>query len=111
MRNCEDTVPNIDWYIKHNLTTDYLPSHWFDAFIPIGKKQQDLPQVVSVAQLTTWMNTKSVLYNSEDEVVQYPSFEAFSVEDVMQHIGVYMHNGLSNSLQLVTSLILLIKTK
>ena len=36
MRNCEDTVLNIDWCIKHNLTTDYHPDHWFDSFMPIG---------------------------------------------------------------------------
>ena len=37
MRNCEDTVPNIDWCIKHNLTPNYHPYHWFDDFIPIEK--------------------------------------------------------------------------
>ena len=35
--------------------------------------------------------------NEGDGVVQYPSFEAFSVEDIMHHIGFYMHNGLSPS--------------
>ena len=38
MRNCEDTVPSIDWCIKHNLTTDSHPDHWFDDFMPIMKK-------------------------------------------------------------------------
>ena len=37
MRNCEDTVPNIDLFIKHNLTTDSQPAHLFDAFMPIKK--------------------------------------------------------------------------
>ena len=54
---------------------------------------------MSVAQLTTWTNTKAVLYNEVDGGVQYPSFEAFYVYDIMQHIGVYMNNGLSPSPQ------------
>ena len=77
IQNCEDTVPNIDWCIKQNLKTDSHPAHWFDAFIPIGKKGQYLPQVVSVAKLTTWTDTKAVLCNAVYGLVQYPSFEAF----------------------------------
>ena len=38
MRNYENTVPNIDWCIKQNLTNDSKTSHWFDNFMPIGKK-------------------------------------------------------------------------
>ena len=55
---------------------------------------------MSVAQLTTWKNTKVVIYNSGDGGVQYPSFEEFLVEDIMQHIGVYMQNGISTSPQI-----------
>ena len=99
MRNCEDTVPSIDWCIKHNLTTDSHPTLWFDVFMPIGGKRKDLPQVLSVSQLKTWTNTKAVLYNAGYGVVQYPSFEAFLLEDTMQHIGFYMQNGLSHSPQ------------
>ena len=77
IRNCEDTVPNIDWCIKHNLTTDYHPAHWFDDFITIRGKRQDLPQVVSVEQLIIWTNTKGVLFNAGFCGVQYPSFETF----------------------------------
>ena len=79
IRNCEDTVPNIYLCIKHNLSTNYHPVHFFDAFIPIGKKGQYLPQVVSVAKLITWTNTKAVLCNVRYGLVQYPSFEAFLV--------------------------------
>ena len=99
IRNCEDTVPNIGWCIKMFLITDSHPAHCFDDFMPIEKKRQDLPQVVSVAQLTTWMNKKSVLYNAGDGRVQYPSFEAFLVDYTMQHIGVYTHNGIYPSPQ------------
>ena len=88
MQNCEDTLPNIDWCIKHNLTPDSHPSCWFDAFIPIKKKRQYFTQVVSVSQLTTWTNTKAAIYNAGDGGLQYPSFEAFLVEDILQHIGV-----------------------
>ena len=56
---------------------------------------------MSVAQLTTWTNTKALIYNAGDGGVQYPSFEAFLVEDIMQHIGFYMHNGISPSLQVI----------
>ena len=59
MRNCEYTVPEIDWCIKQNLTNDSKPAHWFDNFMPIRKKRQDLPQIVSVAQLITQKNKKS----------------------------------------------------
>ena len=104
IRNCEDTVPNIDFSIKQNLTSDYHPAHWFDYFMPIEKKRQDLPQVVSVAQLTTWKNTKAVLYNEGDGGVQYPSFEAFWVEDIIKHIRVYMHNGIYTSPQVIYNL-------
>ena len=94
MRNCEGTMTNIDWCIKQNLTTDSHPDHWFYAFMPIEKKRQYLPQVVSVAQLTTCTNTKSVIYNAGYGGVQYPSFQAFSVEDIMKHIRVYVQNGI-----------------
>ena len=97
MRNCEDNVPKIDWWIKQDLTTGSHPDHWFDVFMPIKIKRQDLPQVVSVAQLTTWVNTKEVIYNTGNGGVQYPYFEEFLVEYIMQHIRVYMHNCVSPS--------------
>ena len=54
---------------------------------------------MSVTQLTTWANKKPGLYNTGDGGVQYPPFEAFLVEDIMQHIGFYINNSLSHSLQ------------
>ena len=87
------------WCNKQNLTTDSHPAHLFDTFMPIGKKRQYLPQVVSISQLITLTNTKPVLYNAVDGGKQYPYFDAFLVEDIMQHIRVYMQNVISPSLQ------------
>ena len=56
IRNCEDTVPNIDLCIKHNLTTDSCPAHWFNAFMPI----------VGKAEIFTKSSQRSTIDNMEE---------------------------------------------
>ena len=47
-----------------------------------------------VADPITWTHNKIVLYNAGERGVYYPTFEGSSVEEVMVHIGTYMHKGL-----------------
>ena len=57
------------------------------------------PDMVSIADLTTWSNKKAYLCNAGEGGTQYPDWTKFTVDEVMAFHGLYMHNGLSPSPQ------------
>ena len=63
--------------------------------MPRSKRCQDKNGVMSIADFTSFTNKKAYLYNAGSGVTQYPDFKAFSVDEIIQHLGVYIFNGLS----------------
>ena len=57
------------------------------------------PGVTSKADFTSFTNKKAYLYNAGSGGTQYPEFKEFSADEIMQHLGVYILNGLSPSPQ------------
>ena len=45
----------------------------------------------------TWTNLKATLAGAEPDGTIYKEFKAFSVKEVMQHLGLYIFNGLTPS--------------
>ena len=64
-----------------------------------GTRRQDKNGVTSIADFTSFTNKKAYLYNAGSGGTQYPEFKEFSVDEIMQHLGVYIRNGLSLSPQ------------
>ena len=57
------------------------------------------PDVVTIADLTTWSNKKAYLCNAGEGGSQYANWKPFTVDEVMAFHGLYMHNGLLPSPQ------------
>ena len=67
--------------------------------MPRSTRRQDKNGVTSIANFTSFTNKKVYLYNAGSGGTQYPDFKEFSVDEIMQHLGVYILNGLSLSPQ------------
>ena len=53
----------------------------------------------SFANLTLWLNNKSMLANAGISGVCYPDFVPFNVDETRCHVGIYVLQGLSPSPQ------------
>ena len=67
--------------------------------MPHITRRQDKNVVTSIADFTSFTNKKAYLYNAGSGGTQYPEFKEFYVDEIMQHLGVYIINGLSPSPQ------------
>jgi hypothetical protein len=91
---------NIDWVESKGLTEFSPPSSWFEALLPEKRKASDPRSMVSVADWTTYSNTKALLLNAGQPGYLYPDWKPFSVSEVKKFIGLYIFQGLSPSPQL-----------
>ena len=57
--------------------------------------------MLTMADITRFTNKKGFMLNAGMSGTMYPHFKPFSVSETMQHIGVYMLNGLSPSPQVL----------
>ena len=78
--NSTDTVPNIYSLHARGISIDYHPAECFNLFLPIYKKGQENPDVVTIGYFTTWSNKKAYLSNTGTGVSQYPKWTPFSIE-------------------------------
>ena len=90
------TEPNMEWVRKNKLTLDSHPAHWFEAFLPQRSRS---PEGMSIEKLLTWTNMRAMLDNASLGG-KYPDFKPFSLNEIMQHIALYLFQGLSPSPQL-----------
>ena len=81
--NSDQTVPNIPFLHKNGLNVNSYPFEWFDLFMPMKRKRQMNPNIVTMEQLTTWSNTKTVLHNAGGGGVKYENFQMFTVDKIM----------------------------
>ena len=63
-------LPNIKFLQERGITPDYHPDEWNNIFMPRSKRRQDSPEVVLIADFTSYTNKKAYLYNSGKDGTQ-----------------------------------------
>jgi len=77
--NSDQTVPNIDYLHSHNISTDSNPVDWFELFMPLHRRRQENPNVITLDDLTSWSNKKAYLANAGSGGSNYTHWKPFSV--------------------------------
>ena len=98
-RTHTESLPNLEFSESRGINTTSHPADWYNVLMPRSTRCQDKNGVTSIADFTSFTNKKAYLYNTGSGVTQYLEFEEFSVDEIMQHLGVYILNGLSPSPQ------------
>ena len=81
-----NTAVDMDWARKHRLDIDSHPISWFDAFIHIKDNKEK--NGFSIEKLLSWTNLRACLNNAALGG-KYSDFQNFTVDELMQHIGLY----------------------
>jgi hypothetical protein len=97
-------TPRRDFLLKHKLSVHSDPVEYADAFFPWTENPYS-PGLLSMAQLTTFTDLKAKLANAGPGGVCYPDWVDFTVDELRQHIGLYVWNGLSPSPRLEMKLL------
>lgn len=79
--------PNPTFIKQNGLTKTSHPAHWLQAFIPES----------AIKLWTRHTNMKALLSGAGTESGIYSDFKPFSENEIRQHIGLYMFNGISPS--------------
>ena len=66
-------------------------------FLPFGKNQQGTKGTVSFELQTKWTNLKATLSGAGKGGTYYTDCVTFSVEEILEHVGLYVFHGLSPS--------------
>lgn len=90
--------PKLSFLEKNKLTIDSHPVEWFQSLLPDRARAFDPPQVVSIEQWVQYLNLKAALAQAGSLI--YPDFTPFNNEELKQHMGLYILNGLSPSRQI-----------
>ena len=98
-RTHTEPLPNLDFLGSHGINTTSHPADWYNFLMPSSKRHQDNNGVTSISDFNSFTKKKAYMYNAGSVGTQYPYFKEFSVDEIMQHIGVYIINGLSPSPQ------------
>ena len=98
-RTHTESLPNLESLKSHGINTTSHPAYWYNVLMPCSTRRQYNNGVTSIAYFTSFTNKKAYMYNEGSGVTQYPEFKEFSVDEIMQYLGVYILNGLSPSSQ------------
>ena len=79
---------------KHNMSHKTKPEDYVGLFLPFGKNQQGKKEVVSFELLTKWTNLKATFAGAGKGGTYYTDFVPFSVEEIREHVGLYVFHGL-----------------
>ena len=79
---------------KHKLDVDSHPALWFDAFLPRMRKVQNNEVAYSMEHSLEWTNARA-----SQEAKYRKEFKNFQLEELMQHVGLYLLQALSPSPQ------------
>ena len=50
--------------------------------------------------ITKWTNAKAMMHNAGEGGTEHPSFKVFTVDEIMQHLGLYILHGIAPSPQI-----------
>ena len=82
---------------KHNLSHKTKPEDFVGFFRTFGKNQQGKKVMVSFEFLTKRTNLKATLAGAGKGGTYYTGCVTFSVEEIREHVGLYVFHGLSPS--------------
>ena len=82
---------------KHNINQYTRPDEYARLFLPFKKNMVNGKEMVSLELLTKWTNTKAILAGAGRGGSCYQDFRPFTVEEVQQHLGLYVFNGVAPS--------------
>ena len=94
-----ESLPNLYFLEIRGINTTSHPGDWYNFLMPRIMCRQYKNGFTSIADFTSFTNKKAYLYNAGSGGTQYPDFKEFSVDEIIQHLGVYILNGLSPSPQ------------
>ena len=94
----EKTVPSYQFTEKYDLNLNAHPVEWFDAFVPSRNGRHGTANGFTLENMLSWTNTKARMQNS-GLGGKYDDFQDFMLEELRQHIGLYLFQGLSPSPQ------------
>ena len=92
----ERITPRKDFLRQNKLTVSSDPVEFANAYFP-WKENLYNPNQLSMSLLTSYTNMKAQLANAGPGGACYPDWKDFSVDEIRQHIGLYVWNGLSPS--------------
>jgi len=84
---------------KFKLTPNSLPHEWVDVFFSFSKNlqsvigQQKKEEMLSIDLMTRWTSTKATMMGAGDSI--YPDWKPFSRDEIRQHLGIYIFNGVA----------------
>ena len=87
-RTHTESLPNLEFLESHGINMSSHPADWFNFLMPRSTRRQDKNGVTSIADFAFFTNKKAYLYNAGSGGTQYPEFKEFSVDEIMQHLGV-----------------------
>ena len=82
---------------KHNITPSTRPDEFVRLFLPFKKNMVDGKEMVSLELFTKWTNMKAILAGAGEGGTCYRDFHPFTVEEIQQHLGLYVFNGVAPS--------------
>jgi hypothetical protein len=87
---------NLEWLNMHGLTENSLPHEWFEAVLPVNKKNSDTAGSVSISQWTSFANLRAILMNAGTPQL-YQSWKPFTPDEYKRFIALYIYQGLNPS--------------
>ena len=102
-RNTTETVPNIQFLIKNNITVNSHPAYFVNLFLPWQKNNKN-EGVFDLCTITERMNTRIATELGGHLGGRQKKCPDFSADEIMQHMSVYMINGLNPSPQINSKL-------
>jgi hypothetical protein len=94
---------------KKKLTKDSSPEDWIGELPQDKKKPTDPRSVVTIADWTTYSNTKAMLCNAGMQGGNYPEFTPFSPQEINRFIVPNALQGLTPSPQVISAMLLLVQ--
>ena len=73
------------------------PEDFVGLFLPFGKNQQGKKEMVTFELLTKCTNLKATLECAGKGATYYTDCVPFSVEEICEHVGLYVFHGISPS--------------
>ena len=78
--NSNDTVPDIDSFHVRGISIEPCPYEWFNLFVPIYKKRQEIPNDVTIEDFTTWSGKRHIYQMLEQKIVNAQSGHLFKLK-------------------------------
>ncbi len=90
---------NLEWLMKKKITMESSSEDWVEALLQDKRKPTIPRHVVTMAEWTTYSNTKPMLSNAGQKGGICPEVTPFSPQEIKSFLGLYVLHGLTPSPQ------------